>query len=125
MSLGAQVRLTAIAPGRAAFRIRPGSKEPATKAVAALPAALPEGEEGRVLAAIGLSAGRKRGARGLVVAGGVGLPFRAEEAGALVVERGKPRIVAGERGAARAFGGRGRFGAAAHRRRRQAPPRGP
>jgi len=93
VSLGAQVRLIAIAPNRAVFRIRPGSKEPATKAVVALPAALPEGEQPRVLAAVGLSAGRKHGARGLIVGGGVGLPFRSDDAGALVVDRGKVRIV--------------------------------
>ncbi len=92
-SLGAQVHLTSFAPGRTAFRIRPGSREPATKAVAALPASLPEGEPARLVAAIGLAAGRRKGARGLVVDGAVGLPIRSEDAGALVVDRGRPRIV--------------------------------
>ncbi len=92
VSLGAQVRMTAFAPGRVLFRLRPGAKEPATKAVVGLTAARPEGELGRVLAAVGLASGRKRGARGLIVGGAVGLPFRSEEAGALVVERGKVRI---------------------------------
>jgi hypothetical protein len=93
VSLGAQVRLTALAPGRLTFHLRPGAKEPATKAVAALPTALPEGEQARVLVAIGLSAGRRRGARGLIIEGAVGLPFRGEDAGALVIDHGKPRVL--------------------------------
>ncbi len=97
VSLGAQVHLTAFAPGRLTFRIRAGAKEPATKAVVALPTALAEGEPARLLAVVGLAAGRKRGARGLIVDGAVGLPFRSEDAGALVLERGRPRVVrAGE-----------------------------
>ncbi len=92
VSLGAQVHLTAFAPGRLSFRLRAGAKEPATKAVAALPTALPEGEPARLLAVVGLAAGRRRGARGLIIEGAVGLPFRSEDAGALVIERGQPRI---------------------------------
>jgi len=93
VSLGAQVHLTAFAPGRLTFRIRAGAREPATKAVAALPTALPEGESARLLAVIGLAAGRRRGARGLIIDGAVGLPFRSEDTGALVVESGRPRIL--------------------------------
>jgi hypothetical protein len=96
VSLGAQVHLTAFAPGRVVFHIRPGSKEPATRAVVALPSTLPE-EEARAVAAIGLATGRKRGARGLIVDGKVGLPFRGDDAGALVAERGRIRVArAGE-----------------------------
>jgi hypothetical protein len=92
-SLGAQVHLTAFAPGRLSFHIRPGSREPATKGVAALATSLPEGEAARVVAAIGLASGRRKGARGLVIEGAMGLPIRTEDSGALVVERGRPRIM--------------------------------
>jgi hypothetical protein len=92
VSLGAQVRLTMFAPGRVLYRIRPGTKEPA-KAVAALASALPEGEQARVVAAVGLAAGRKRKARGLIVEGAVGIPFHGDDAGALVVERGRARVL--------------------------------
>ena len=42
---------------------------------------------------IGLTAGRRRGARGLIVEGASGLPFRGEDAGALVIEGGRPRVL--------------------------------
>jgi hypothetical protein len=92
VSLGAQVRVTSFAPGRVSYRIRPGTKEPG-KAVAALPAALPEGEQTRIVAAVGLAAGRKRKARGLIVEGVVGIPFRGEDTGALVVDKGRVRVL--------------------------------
>jgi hypothetical protein len=59
----------------------------------ALPGALPEGEQARLLATIGLATGRRRGARGLIVDGAVGLPFRSDDAGALVAERGRLRVL--------------------------------
>jgi hypothetical protein len=96
-SLGAQIHVTTFAPGRVALRLRPGAKEPATKAVVALPSTLPEAEQARVVAAMGLGAGKRKGARGLVIDGAVGLPLRGEAAGLLVIERGRPRIAkAGE-----------------------------
>jgi hypothetical protein len=91
--LGAQVHLTSFAPGRVAFRLRSGAKEPATKAVVALPTALPEAEQPRVLAAIGVASGRRRQARGLVIDGTAALPFRGDVAGALVVEVGRVSVV--------------------------------
>lgn len=93
ISLGAQVHVTTFAPGRVAFRLRAGAREPQTKAVAALPGAISEAEQPRLVAAIGLGSGKRRGARGLVIDGVVGLPFRGEEAGALVFDHGRPRVV--------------------------------
>ena len=92
-SLGAQVHVTTFAPGRVAFRLRAGAREPQTKAVAALPGAVPEAEQPRLVAAIGLGSGKRRGARGLVIDGAVGLPFRGDDAGALVFDHGRPRIL--------------------------------
>ena len=91
-SLGANVHLTTIAPGRTLFRLRSGSKEPATKTSAALPGALPEAEQARALAAVSLGSGRRRAARGLAIEGTVGFPFRAEATGVLVIEKGRPQI---------------------------------
>jgi hypothetical protein len=93
VSLGAQVHVTTFAPGRVSFRLRAGAREPATKAVVALPNAIPEGEKASLVAAISLGVGKKRGARGLVVDGAVGLPFRSEDTGALVVEGGRARVL--------------------------------
>jgi hypothetical protein len=92
-SLGAQVHLTTFAPGRVSFLIRAGGKEPMTRAVAALPSSLPEGAEARVVAAIGLGSGRRKNARGLFVDGAAGLPVRSEDAGALVIDHGRPKVV--------------------------------
>ncbi|MFO0760322.1 MAG: hypothetical protein U0359_27825 [Byssovorax sp.] len=91
--LGAQVHLTTFAPGRFTFRMRAGSREPATKAAAALPTALPVPEQARALAAIGLGFGKKKGARGLGIEGAIGLPLRGEAAGALVLDKGRLSIV--------------------------------
>jgi hypothetical protein len=96
VSLGAQVHLTTFAPGRVAFHLRAGAREPATKAVASLPTSLPEADRDQVLAAIGLSAGRKRGARGLTIEGAAALPFHAnagDGTGALLIEGGRARVV--------------------------------
>jgi hypothetical protein len=93
VSLGAQVHLTTFAPGRVAFRLRAGAREPQTKAVATLPGALPDAEQPRLVAAVGLGSGRRRGARGLVIGGAVGLPFHGEDAGALVFDHGRPRVM--------------------------------
>jgi hypothetical protein len=93
VSLGAQVHLTSFAPGRLSFRMRPGAREPATKAVAALPTSLPPQEHARALAVIGLAAGRKRGARGLVIDGAAAIPVKTEDAGALAIEAGRVRIL--------------------------------
>ena len=91
-TLGAQVRVTTFAAGRALFRLRIGSKEPITKSSSALPSGLPAGEEARVLAAIGVGVGRKKGAYGLAIDGAVGFPFRSE-GGVLILDHGRPRIV--------------------------------
>lgn len=90
-SLGAQVHVTTFAPGRVLFRLRAGGREPATKAVAALPGALVPEEQARALAAIGLGSGKRKNARGLWVDGAVGIPLRGE--GALAIERGRPRVL--------------------------------
>lgn len=91
-SLGANVHLTTVAPGRTLFRLRAGGKEPATKTSAALPGALPEAEQARALAAVSLGSGRRRGARGLAIEGATGFPFRAEATGVLVIDKGRPLI---------------------------------
>jgi len=88
-NLGAQVHLVALSPGRLLWRLRAGGKEPATKAAAALPGALAESEQGRALLAIGIGAGRKKGARGLAIEGAVGYPFKGEGAGILVIDKGQ------------------------------------
>jgi hypothetical protein len=95
VSLGAQVHLTAFAPGRVAFRMRAGAKEPATKAVLALPTSVAEGDRDRVLAAIGLAAGRRRAARGLTIEGAAALPFHTggDQSGALLVDAGRVKVV--------------------------------
>jgi hypothetical protein len=90
--LGAQVHVTAFAPGRLVFRLRAGGREPSSKAAAALPTSLPEADQRRTLAAIGVGAGRKRSVRGLAIEGTPGLPFRAEAAGVLVLHKGRPSI---------------------------------
>jgi hypothetical protein len=92
-SLGAQVHLTTFAPGRVTFTLRAGAREPATKGVAALPAAISEAEQPRIVAAIGVGSGRRRGARGLIIDGAAGLPLRGEEGGVLVLDHGRPRIL--------------------------------
>ncbi len=93
-SLGANVRVMTVAPGRTLFRLRSGGKEPSTKTSAALPGALPEAEQARALAAVSLGSGRRRGARGLAIEGAVGFPFRGEATGVLVIEKGRPQIAA-------------------------------
>jgi hypothetical protein len=91
-SLGANVHVTTVAPGRTLFRLRSGAKEPSTKSSAALPAALSEGDQARALAVVSLGSGRRRGARGLAIEGAVGFPFRSEATGVLVIEKGRPQI---------------------------------
>jgi hypothetical protein len=93
VSLGAQVHVTTFAPGRVAFRIRAGAREPQTKAVAALPTALPEGEQARAIAAIGIGSGRRKGARGLWIDGAAALPIRGDDTGVLVFEGGRARVL--------------------------------
>jgi hypothetical protein len=90
-SLGAQVHVTTFAPGRLLFRLRAGGREPATKAVAALPGALAADEQAKAVAAIGLGSGKRKNARGLWIDGVMGLPVRGE--GVLAIERGRPRIL--------------------------------
>ncbi|APR81557.1 Cobalt-zinc-cadmium resistance protein [Minicystis rosea] len=91
--LGAQIHVTTFAAGRLVFKLRPGLKEPATKAIAALPTTLTEGDQAKVMAAIGLGTGKRRGARGLIVEGASGLPVRSEDTGALLFDHGRPRVV--------------------------------
>lgn len=92
-NLGAQVHVTTFAPGRVTFHLRAGAKEPATKAVVALPGALPEADLARAVAAVGMGAGKRRQARGLWIDGAVGLPIRSDEAGVLALDHGLPRIL--------------------------------
>jgi hypothetical protein len=40
-----------------------------------------------------MGTGRRKGARGLVVEGAVGLPIRGEDTGALLIDHGRPRVV--------------------------------
>lgn len=93
-SLGANVHLTTVAPGRTLFRLRSGQKEPTTKLSAALAGALPSAEQARAVAVVSLGAGRRRGARGLAIEGAVGFPFRGEATGVLVITRGRIQIEA-------------------------------
>ncbi len=93
-SLGANVHVTTVAPGRTLFRLRSGSKEPSTKTSAALPGALSDGEQARALAVVSLGSARRRGARGLAIEGAVGFPFRGEASGVLVIDKGRPQIAA-------------------------------
>jgi hypothetical protein len=92
-ALGTQVHVTTFAPERLHFRLRPGGREPATKAVVALPQTLPEGEQARLLATLGLGSGKRKGARGLIIDGNVGLPVRGDDSGVLVFDHGRPRIL--------------------------------
>ena len=64
-----------------------------TRAVATLPTTPPEAILPKLLAAIGLGSGRRKNARGLTIDGAAGLPFRTEDAGALVIDHGRPRVV--------------------------------
>ena len=82
--LGAQVRITLFAPDRFTWRLRAGSREPRPRNAVALAETLPEPEQAVVMTAVGIGAGRRRGARGLAVEGAIGLPWRGE-AGVLMV----------------------------------------
>jgi hypothetical protein len=95
-NLGAQVHLTTFTPGRMSWRVRAGSREPATKAAVALLAALPEPEQARALAVLSLGFARKKGARGLAIEGTVGFAFRGEGSGILLVEKGRLSILPAE-----------------------------
>jgi hypothetical protein len=91
-SLGAQVHLTTFAPDRVSFLIRAGGREPMTHAVALLPTEPPAAALPRLLAAVGLGSGRRKNARGLSIDGAAGLPFKSEDAGALVLDHGRPKV---------------------------------
>jgi len=91
-SLGANVHLTTVAPGRTLFRLRSGQKEPTTKLSAALPGALSEAEQARAVAVVSLGAGRRRAARGLAIDGAVGFPLRGDATGVLVIAKGRVQI---------------------------------
>ena len=95
-NLGAQVHLTTFAPGRLTWRMRAGAREPATKTAVALPTALPEAEQARVLAAISLGFAKKKGARGLAIEGTAGFPLRGEAAGILLLDKGRLSILPAE-----------------------------
>ncbi|AUX46011.1 hypothetical protein SOCE26_075140 [Sorangium cellulosum] len=94
--LGAQVRVVSFAPDRFLFRLRAGSREISPRSAPVLATALPDGEAERVLAAIGVGVGRRRGPRGLAVAGTIGLRFRGE-GGLLLVRDGRLEIRAAGR----------------------------
>ncbi|WP_044986494.1 hypothetical protein [Sorangium cellulosum] len=89
--LGAQVRLHAFAPDRFLFRLRAGSREISPRTAPKLDAEVPADERARVMAAIGVGTGRRRGPRGLAVGGTVGLRFRGE-GGLLLVRGGRVEI---------------------------------
>ncbi|HVY45001.1 MAG TPA: hypothetical protein VHB21_03940, partial [Minicystis sp.] len=74
--LGAQVHLTAFAPGRFSFRIRAGHRELANKLGGTFATELAADEQAHALAAVGLGDGRRKTARGLATGGAVGLRFR-------------------------------------------------
>jgi hypothetical protein len=80
------VHISAFSPDRFAFRLRAGSREVSPRGAAPLSVSLPADEQGRVLAAIGVGTGRRRGPRGLAVGGVIGLRFRGE--GGLLLLRG-------------------------------------
>ena len=61
--------------------------------MAALPSTLAEADRARLIAAMGLGVGKRRGARGLVVEGAVGIPLRGEDAGLLAFDGGRARIL--------------------------------
>ncbi|XXX74053.1 hypothetical protein WMF30_41045 [Sorangium sp. So ce134] len=89
--LGAQVRVHAFAPDRFLFRLRAGSREISPRTAPKLDAEVPADERPRVMAAIGVGTGRRRGPRGLAVGGTVGLRFRGE-GGLLLVRGGRVEI---------------------------------
>ncbi|WP_437875189.1 hypothetical protein [Sorangium sp. So ce513] len=89
--LGAQVRVHAFAPDRFLFRLRAGSREISPRGAPKLAAEVSADERQRVLAAIGVGTGRRRGPRGLAVGGTVGLRFR-REGGLLLVRGGRVEI---------------------------------
>jgi hypothetical protein len=95
-NLGAQIHVTTFAPGRLSWRIRAGSREPATKVSVALPGALPDADRPRALAAISLGFAKKKGIRGLAIGDATGFPFRGEASGVLLLEKGRPAIVPAE-----------------------------
>lgn len=89
--LGAQVKLTLFGPERFQFRIRAGTKEIPHKFAGTFPDALAADEQARVLMAVGLGSGKRKGPRGMAIGGSIGLKFGAG-AGVLVVENERTRI---------------------------------
>lgn len=89
--LGAQVKLTLLTPERFRFRVRAGSKEVAHRFGRTFPDALSPEEQTRVLLAVGLGTGKRKGPRGMAIDGSIGVKFGAG-AGVLVVENERARI---------------------------------
>lgn len=89
--LGAQVKLTLLGPERFQFRIRAGTKEVTHKFAGTFPDALAADEQARVLLAVGLGTGKRKGPRGMAIGGSIGLKF-GPGAGVLVVENERTRI---------------------------------
>ncbi len=89
--LGAQVKLMLFGPERFQFRIRAGTKEVAHRFAGTFPDALSADEQTRVLVAVGLGTGKRKGPRGMAIGGSIGLKFGAG-AGVLVVENERTRI---------------------------------
>jgi hypothetical protein len=89
--LGAQVRLTLLAPERFLFRVRAGSKEVSHRFAGTFPDALVADEQARALLAIGLGTAKRKGPRGMAIDGSIGLKF-GTGAGVLVVEKDRARI---------------------------------
>jgi len=89
--LGAQVKLTLLGAERFQFRVRAGAKEVPPKFGQTFPDALAADEQARVLVAVGLGTGKRKGPRGLAIGGSIGLKF-GPGAGVLAVENERARI---------------------------------
>ena len=89
--LGAQVKLTLLTPERFRFHVRAGTKEVAHRFGRTFPDALTAEEQARVLLAVGLGTGKRKGPRGLAIDGSIGVKFGAG-AGVLVVENERAKI---------------------------------
>ena len=92
-NLGAHVRVLSIAPGRVSYRLRAGAKEVASaRTGVTFPAKLDDSDVARVVAAVGLGTGRRKGPSGLAIDGRLGLAMRGEDAGILTANGSSIRI---------------------------------
>jgi hypothetical protein len=93
--LGAEVHLLSFAAGRAAIRVRSGSRELGSRTGVPLAGTLADAEQSRVLAAFGLGTSRRKSARGLATNGTIGVPFHGG-AGAIVADDRGARVVSSD-----------------------------